>query len=133
MRVPGKIGGGEEEGEMEEMLLCFRWRLRREERDVRGAREERVVRLLNSRLREVRDESRGEEEGIGDNEEIWLLLARRVVRSGKAEAMVTISDQDRRVSSNASSRIPLKEVEADAERSEDEMEVKRLPLEGLAT
>lgn len=130
-KIGGGWSGGRDGERMEEMWLPFRWRLRRAVREVKGEREEREVRSLNSRLREVSDDRRGEEGGIAVRWGIWLLLARRMVRSGKEEARVTISDQERSVSSSASSLMPLNAVEALA-RSSEEMLVKRLPLAGLA-
>lgn len=122
------MGGGVEwEGEMAVMWLPFRCRLRREVKDVRGAREEREGSSLYSRLRETRFERRGEEDGMGERKGIWLVPTSRVVRLGKADATVTMSDQERRVSSRASSLMPARDLEAE-KRSSEVMLLKRLPL-----
>jgi hypothetical protein len=75
--VAGRVGE-----RMVEMWLCFKWRMRRFVRVVREARSARLVKWLYSRFSDVRFVMSGEE-GMGVMVVSWLLVAVRVVRSGK--------------------------------------------------
>lgn len=126
-KMGGGVAGGSAGERMVETWLPLRCRLRSEVRAVRGARSEREVNSLNSRLSEIKVEVGGEDGGIGVRDEIWLLLAQRVVRSWNFEATEQMEVQFRRVSSRVSSLIPLNERSAPS-RSSSRMFSKRLPL-----
>lgn len=66
--------------------------------------------------------------GSGERDENWLALAWRETRSGNWAAMTHISSQLSRVSSRASSLMPLKTLLADFRVSSSETLRKRFPL-----